>query len=177
MATTEAVEDLVRKMREEREALIELLPQLSEKEAEYRPPEKTGEDGWSPKEQLSHLALMEVHYRARVQRAIIEENPEVSEVTVHDPVAFPLENAHGATVVEHVAELARQRERTMTLIAGIAPHDYERPSRSRAFGELTVMQWLRSFYRHDRMHAAQISGRESDYTPNFLGGEPDERTR
>ena len=177
MATTEAIDDLVRKMREERRALLELPPQLSEEEAEHRPLDKSGEDGWSVKEQLSHLAEMEVGYRAWVQRALAEENPDISEGTVRDPVAFPLEDAHDATIAEHLAELARQRERTMELIAGIAPQDYERPARSRAFGKLTVMQWLRSYYRHDRMHQAQISGRESEYTPNFLDGEPDQRRR
>ncbi len=62
MATTEAIDDLVGKMHEERRALLELLPRLSEEEAEHRPPDKTGEDGWSVKEQLSHLAEMEVGY-------------------------------------------------------------------------------------------------------------------
>ena len=164
-------------MREEREALLELLTGLSEEEAEQRPPDKTGEDGWSTKEQLAHLAEMEAGYRAWVQRALAEENPDISEGTVRDPVAFSLEDAHSASISDHVAELVRQRDRTTDLVTGISPRDYERPARSRAFGELTVMQWLRSYYRHDRMHQAQISGRQSDYTPKFLEGEPDQRRR
>ena len=43
------------------------------------------------------------------------------------------------------------------------------------FGSLTVLQWLRSFYRHDRQHGAQIEGRVSDYQPNFKGKEPNQR--
>jgi hypothetical protein len=43
------------------------------------------------------------------------------------------------------------------------------------FGSLTVLQWLRSFYRHDRQHSAQIAGRKSDYQPNFRGKEPNQR--
>jgi hypothetical protein len=38
-----------------------------------------------------------------------------------------------------------------------------------------VLQWLRSFYRHDRQHCAQIQGRKSDYQPNFAGKEPNQR--
>jgi hypothetical protein len=41
------------------------------------------------------------------------------------------------------------------------------------------MQWLRSYYRHDRMHIDQISGRKSDYQPRWAEGmgEPDQRRR
>jgi hypothetical protein len=45
------------------------------------------------------------------------------------------------------------------------------------FGELTMIQWLRSAYRHDRMHLAQVQGRPSEYQPRFLTGEPDQRRR
>ena len=35
---------------------------------------------------------------------------------------------------------------------------------------------LRSFYRHDRQHSAQILGRRSEYQPNFKNGkEPNQR--
>jgi hypothetical protein len=44
------------------------------------------------------------------------------------------------------------------------------------FGTLTVLQWLRSYYRHDRMHQAQIAGRPSAYRPRYASGaEPDQR--
>ena len=33
------------------------------------------------------------------------------------------------------------------------------------FGELTVMQWLRSYYRHDRMHYDQVRGDEPSTSP------------
>lgn len=41
-----------------------------------------------------------------------------------------------------------------------------------------MLQFLRSFYRHDRMHRAQILGLETDYRPRWgPGGEPDQRRR
>jgi hypothetical protein len=44
------------------------------------------------------------------------------------------------------------------------------------FGSLTVMQWLRSYYRHDRMHYDQVRGVEPEYKPRYAGGkEPDQR--
>jgi hypothetical protein len=34
-----------------------------------------------------------------------------------------------------------------------------------------VLQWLRSYYRHDRMHRAQILGEESAYQPRYAPGQ------
>ncbi|MBM3139762.1 MAG: DinB family protein [Chloroflexi bacterium] len=177
MATAEQIAELVTKLREERDALVAVARRISEEDAERRPPDGDGEDGWSAKEQLAHLAMMEVGYRAWVERALREERPDVSRGTKPDAVAYPLERAHEATVAQHLEELGRQRDRTQRLIATIAPAGYERTARHDNFGELTVMQWLRSYYRHDRMHRAQMQGRVSEYQPRFLRGEPDQRRR
>ena len=58
----------------------------------------------------------------------------------------------------------------------LAPGQFERTASQPMFGRLTVMQWLRSYYRHDRMHRDQMAGREPEYRPRFVGGrEPDQR--
>ena len=58
----------------------------------------------------------------------------------------------------------------------MAPEQFEHAASQPMFGRLTVMQWLRSYYRHDRMHRDQIGGREPEYKPKFAGGkEPDQR--
>ena len=177
MATRAQIDELREKMAGERGKLLALLDQIDEERAERRPPEGDGEDAWSVKEQLAHLASMEAAYRAWVERALSEQRPQIDGER-GDPTAYALERAHEATVAEHSDELKRQRERTLALIAGIEPAQYERTAISSAFGELTVMQWLRSYYRHDRMHQAQIEGRTSDYEPRFLSGEePDQRRR
>ena len=176
MATADEIRDLVTKMESERSALLGLVSGMDEASAEHRPPEADGEAGWSIKEQLAHLAQMETTYRAWVERAVAEERPNLADGTVPDPTAYRLDRAHEARVVDHVAELRRQRERTLDTIGRIAPEAFERTALSPLFGELTVMQWLRSYYRHDRMHHAQIEGRESDYKPHFTSGaEPDQR--
>ena len=164
-------------MRSERAALLERVASIADADAEARPAEGEGEAGWSVKEQLSHLAEMEAGYRGWVQRAVAEDRPDVTEGTRADPVAIPLERAHEATVAQHIAELERQRARTCEVIAALTPEQFDRTASNRAFGELTVLQWLRSYYRHDRMHAAQIEGRESEYQPRYLAGESDQRRR
>jgi len=79
-------------------------------------------------------------------------------------------------VGEHTAEMRRQREKTMAVIAAMSPEDFERRASNALFGSLTAMQWLRSYYRHDRMHVDQVSGQEPTYKPRFTeGSEPDQR--
>ena len=179
MATQTQIDELTAKMTEERTALLEAVAQVAENDAATRPPEGEGEAGWSVKEQLSHLAEMETSYRARVQRALTEDRPDVSTGTTPDQVAVPHAEAHSANLETHVAELTRQRERTLEVIDAIPLEEYERRASTRIFGELTVLQWLRSYYRHDRMHAAQIQGRQSDYVPRWAEGqgEPQRATK
>jgi len=179
MATQAQVDELIAKMAEERVALFDALDGIEETEAATRPAEGEGEAGWSVKEQLSHLAEMETSYLAWVQRALVEDTPDVTEGTTSDPVAVPHAEAHSGAVAAHVAELRQQRERTLEVIAAIPLDGFERTASTRIFSELTVLQWLRSYYRHDRMHAAQIQGRQSDYVPRWAAGqgEPQRATK
>ncbi|MDO8614645.1 MAG: DinB family protein [Dehalococcoidia bacterium] len=171
MADQAQVSDLIEKMTAERARLLAVLEALSEAEAE-RPP-SPGE--WNQKQQMSHLAEMETAYRAWVEKAVAEDGADVDGVRGERP-AIPLEKANEHSVAEHVAELRRQRGRTMALIAGLGPEDFDRRARNQIFGELTVLQWLRSYYRHDRMHYDQVRGEEPTYKPRFQSGaEPDQR--
>ncbi len=175
MATQAQVDELLTKMAVERARLLALVESLSEEEAERTPVDAEGEAQWSVKQQLAHLAEMETAYRAWVERALEEDGADVSRVRGAPP-AIPLERAHAHSVAEHVAELRRQRERTLALIAAMRLEDFDRTATQPMFGTLTVLQWLRSYYRHDRMHIDQISGREPEYRPRFVGGrEPDQR--
>ena len=171
MAEQAQIDELTQKMTVERAALLAALESLSEDEASRSP--KDGE--WTTKQQMSHLCEMESAYRAWVERALEQDGANVDGIR-GDRVAIPLEDASAHTVSEHTAEMRRQREKTMGLIASIPPEDFERRATNSLFGSLTVMQWLRSYYRHDRMHVDQVSGREPEYQPKFAdGAEPDQR--
>ena len=175
MADETAIHDLLSKMTGERDKLLALIESLSEGDAELAPADAEGEAQWSAKEQCAHLAEMESAYRAWVERALAEDNPDVSRIR-GEPVAIPLEEANAHAIAELTAELRAQRERTKALIDSLPTDAYERPATQAMFGSLTVLQLLRSYYRHDRMHQAQIAGRESDYKPRYArGSEPDQR--
>ncbi|GAB4322188.1 MAG: hypothetical protein Kow0010_02850 [Dehalococcoidia bacterium] len=174
MATPEQVAELLQKTREERARLVEAVRSL-DREALYRVPvDAEGEEQWTALEQLAHLWEMERSYIAWVRLALDQENPDLSGVT-GEPVAIPIEEANNATVDALLDALAKEREGTLALIESLPLDAFDRTATSPVFGTLTVLQWLRSFYRHDRQHTAQILGRKSDYQPRFRGQEPNQR--
>ena len=175
MATREQVDELVTKMAQERAALIAAARALSRDDALRVPVDTEGEEQWTALEQLAHLCEMERSYDSWVRAALREDNPSISGV-LSEPVAIPVEEANTHTIDELLSALEIERAYTLGLIDGIRLEDFDRTATSPVFGTLTVLQWLRSFYRHDRQHGAQIQGRKSDYQPSFKDGkEPNQR--
>lgn len=175
MADPGAIRELLDKMAAEREALLAQAEAIADADASRPGPGTGGEEQWSVKEQLGHLAEMETNYRAWVARALEEDGADVSKVRGDRP-SIALTEAAGYGVPELIAQLRDQRQTTLALIASMSPAQYERTATQPMFGALTVMQWLRSYYRHDRMHRDQIAGRDPAYKPKFVGGnEPDQR--
>jgi hypothetical protein len=171
LADPAQITDLVEKMNDEREKLLGVLEAMTEEQAST--PHKEGE--WNQKQQMAHLCEMETAYRAWVERALEEDGANVDGVRGDRP-AIRLEDANEHTLMEHLAEMRRQRDLTMAMIAGMEPEEYDRRATNSLFGSLTALQWLRSYYRHDRMHYDQVRGEEPTYKPQFKSGaEPDQR--
>jgi hypothetical protein len=174
MTTPELVAELKQKMVTERAALIAAAEGLTADDSLRVPVDAKGEEQWTALEQLSHLWEMERGYVAWVQAACEADNPDISGVQ-GEPIDIPIERANETGVSDLLAALAAERTKTLALIDVLALEEFDRTATSPMFGTLTVLQWLRSFYRHDRQHAAQIEGRRSDYKPNFKGSEPNQR--
>lgn len=174
MADRAAVQELLDKMAAERDALLAQAGALSDADAGHAPPDGEGEAAWSAKQQLAHLAEMEVAYRTWVERALAEDDPDVTRTRI-EPVGIPLTGAQAQDVATLTKQLRDQRDTTLRLIRAMTPEQFERTASQAMFGRLTVMQWLRSYYRHDRMHRDQMAGRDPEYKPKFVGAEPDQR--
>lgn len=173
--TLDDVAALTAKMAEERGKLIAAAEGLRGDDADRVPVDAVGEEQWTAKEQLAHLWEMEKSYIAWCRAALEEDGVDVAGVR-GDPVAIPIEAAADHSVRELLDALIAERAATNEFIAGLSLEQFQRTASNPAFGQLTVMQWLRSFYRHDRQHTAQIEGRQSDYQPNFQSGvEPNQR--
>ena len=171
MAEEAQIKELKEKLALERGKLLAILESLPGEEADTPP--KPGQ--WNAKQQMSHLCEMEAAYRAWVEKTLEEDGARLDGVG-GEPVAIPLEHANHHSVSEHVAEMRRQREKTLAVTERMRPEDYDRKATSAIFGTLTVLQWLRSYYRHDRMHYDQVRGEEPSYKPRFRSGnEPDQR--
>ncbi len=111
MATAEDIEALVAKMTEERSRLIDQFEALSENDAETAPDDAEGEAQWSAKQQCCHLAEMETAYRAWVEKALVEDNPDVDSLR-GEQVDIPLEQAHDHSVSSLVGQLRAHSRRT-----------------------------------------------------------------
>ena len=180
MATDEQIRELVEKMHEERARLFASLSGISDERASQANPEKDGEDGWSVKEILAHLAMMDGLYRGWAHRAATEDRPDLRTPDPNRPPAegHYLDGVNDRSVLSLIQEMERQRAITMEFIASLKPEEFDRTAITALFGELSAIQLLRSYYRHDRQHAAQIEGRESEYKPRFTSGvEPDQRRK
>ena len=174
MATREQVVELKQKMVAERAGLITAALGLGPGDALRVPVDAEGEEQWTALEQLAHLWEMERSYDAWVRAALAENNPDLRTVRP-ESVGIPIEDANGHGIDDLLRALELERAYTTGLIDGIPLEGFDRVATSPVFGTLTVLQWLRSFYRHDRQHAAQIQGRQSDYKPQFAGPEPNQR--
>ena len=173
--TQDDVDDLLSKMALERGKLISAAEGLRGDDADRVPVDAVGEEQWTAKEQLAHLMEMERGYIAWCRAGLAESGIDVSNVR-GIAVAIPIEDAPAHSVRELLDELIGERERTNHFIRSLLPEQFSNTAVTPGFGELTVMQYLRSFYRHDRQHTAQIEGRQSDYRPNFASGvEPNQR--
>ena len=173
--TLDDVAALTAKMAEERGKLIAAAEGLRGDDADRVPVDAVGEEQWTAKEQLAHLWEMEKSYTAWCRAALELDGVDVSGVR-GDPVDIPIEDAPDHSVRELLDALITERAATNEFIAELSLEQFHRTASNPAFGQLTVMQWLRSFYRHDRQHTAQIEGRQSDYQPNFQSGvEPNQR--
>ncbi len=173
--TQQDVDDLLAKMALERGRLLSAAEALSEADADHAPIDAVGEEQWTAKEQLAHLWEMERSYIAWCRAGQAQNGVDAAEIR-GEPVAIPIERAPQHAVRELLDALIAERARTNDYIRSLTLAEFAHTASTPGFGALTLMQWLRSFYRHDRMHTAQIQGRQSNYRPRYQGrGEANQR--
>ena len=159
------LEDLLQKLESHREKLVSQVQEMSEEEAGRRPAE--GE--WSAKEQLVHLAAFERLWREWSMQVRDQPGCEVGPPPPNPP-AYP--EAESRSVADLLQELASARGDTLAAIEGLTDDELKRRGKHVLFGEMSVLQMLRSLYRHDRMHMDQMAGRDASFrlrTPDGSG--------
>jgi uncharacterized damage-inducible protein DinB len=157
------LEELLEKLESHRGELVHQVQEMAEEEASRRP----SEEEWSAKEQLVHLAKFERLWLEWAMKARDEPGCEVGPPPPNPP-AYP--EAKTRSVADLLEELASARSDTLAAIEGLTDDELERRGKHLLFGEMSVLQMLRSLYRHDRMHMDQMAGRETSFTPGTPDG-------
>jgi len=157
------LEELLEKLESHRRELVHQVEEMTEEEAGRRPSE--GE--WSAKEQLVHLATFERLWLEWAMKVRDEPGCEVGPPPPNPP-AYP--EAETRSLANLLRELASARSDTLAAIDGLTKDELKRRGKHALFGEMSVLQMLRSLYRHDRMHMDQMAGREASFRPGTPGG-------
>ena len=157
------LEELLPKLESHRGELVRQVQEMGEEEAGRRPAE--GE--WSAKEQLVHLAAFERLWREWSMQVRDEPGCQVGPPPPNPP-AYP--EAESRSVADLLQELASARGDTLAAIEGLTDDELKRRGKHVLFGEMSVLQMLRSLYRHDRMHMDQMAGREGSFRLRTPGG-------
>jgi len=157
------LEELLQRLESHRRELVHQVEEMTEEEAGRRPSE--GE--WSAKEQLVHLAAFERLWLEWAMKVRDEPGCEVGPPSPNPP-AYP--EAETRSVADLLQELASARADSLAAIEGLSDDELKRRGKHLLFGEMSVLQMLRSLYRHDRMHIDQMAGREASFRPGAPGG-------
>lgn len=157
------LEELLQKLESHRQELVSQVREMSEEEAGRRP----SEGAWSAKEQLVHLAAFERFWREWTMQVRDEPGCEVGPPPPNPPT-YP--EAETRSVADLLQELASARGDTLAAIEGLTDDELRRRGKHALFGEMSVLQMLRSLYRHDRMHMDQMAGREASFRLRRPGG-------
>lgn len=155
--------DLVAKLEQNRGELLELARSLTPERAESR----KQEGDRTPKGMLLHVAEAEHHYVWNwAARARDEDEPDFALPRVGTGgggVAALFDQANDWDVDGLTSRMREVRESTLRFIGGTTDLEFERVGRNSPFGDLTVHQFLKSLYRHDRMHIDEMQGRDQTY--------------
>jgi uncharacterized damage-inducible protein DinB len=157
------LEELLEKLTSQRGQLMRLARQMTEEEAGHRPSERA----WSAKEQLLHLVTFERQWLDWAMTVRGEPGAEVGPPPPN-PEAYP--EAQSRSLDDVLSELASSRKHTVAAIEGLSAEELQRKGKHLLFGEMNVLQMLRSLYRHDRMHMDQIAGHEPSFKPGAPSG-------
>jgi len=157
------LEELLEKLESHRRELVGQVQGMTDEEASRRPSERE----WSAKEQLLHLAMFERLWLEWAMKVRDEPGCEVGPPSPN-PASYP--EAESRSLADLLRELASARSDALAAIEGLTDDELKRRGKHALFGEMSVLQMLRSLYRHDRMHMDQMAGREPSFRPGAPGG-------
>ena len=143
---------LLEKLEEERGRLLERMLDPPEPQASRSP----GEEEWSVKQNLAHVAEVEREFVAQALQGVRGDVQEVGH-SGEEQWTRSQEMANERPLEDLLHELRQTRQDTVHAIQSIPEEalvSYH--VRHVRMGELTLLQLLRVIYRHDRQHTDQV---------------------
>lgn len=161
MASAER-DEFVARLKETRDELMRTVAGLNLTEEAAATPPAEGE--WSVKQQLAHLAEVDrlwAGWGAQVRDGATEVGPTRRHAS--GQITFGQDTANSRPLAELLAELAAARHEALEIIAATGDEDLPKKGRMAGGEEMSVLQYFRALYRHDRMHIEQILGKPTTF--------------
>ncbi|MEA2603755.1 MAG: hypothetical protein QOF89_4747 [Acidobacteriota bacterium] len=130
--------------------LIPLIRDVPEPLRRRRP----APDRWSAHEHFCHVASLEPRFRARLERMLTDDDPEL------EPIYPSAEDNAGALLSldleEAIAAFTRERSALATLLRALPPEAWERRGKHPEYAAYTVFVLARHMAVHDMLHGYRI---------------------
>jgi predicted alpha/beta superfamily hydrolase len=111
-------------------------------------------DRWSAHEHFCHLVSLEPRFRARLERMLIEDDPEL------DPIYPSPEDDAGALLAldleEAIAAFIHQREELAAILRELPPEGWARAAKHPEYSTYSVLVLTRHMALHDMLHGYRI---------------------
>lgn len=163
--------DLLESLESAHAALLSAVRARREETLGTRARDVLGNETLSVKEQVTHLTELDSSIRVWVRRALDESRPRIDLDANRGAVAYPTESAGEHAIESLIEELESQRDQTLELIHELDPTEFMRTLLHPGMGEVTVLELVNGVIRHDREHAAFISGERPKHSPRNLTAE------
>lgn len=147
------IKELVAKLTETRGELLRLFSDLTEEELGRRP---TPED-WCAKDILLHLPATEQHFVQQAHRIRAEDSPRITLFPVNE--WNPARTAAGPpkeSWQQVRAQADATHKATVNFVNQLSAEDLSRRCLHERWGDLTLLQFMRAIYRHERQHIEQV---------------------
>lgn len=113
-----------------------------------------GEDGWTPRMVIHHLADAETNAHVRLRRLLV--GPEGTPIQGFDEAAWAATLRYDRPVARSRDVVRAVRESSAELLDTLTEADLERWGMHSEAGRYTVGDWLATYIHHPRAHADQI---------------------
>ena len=120
-------------------------------EVQLNQPPQPGE--WSVRETLWHVLVAEQLFAGRVQKLLAEENPVLSGFA-----SWTVSGEKTLSARDILSQYSAIRQETLGRLRGMAAQAWWRPGFHEEWGQVTLLQQVTYFARHERSHFAQIAG-------------------